>query len=197
MTIAGILRRKFGRAKSASFLRNTRGATAVEFAMVAPIFLLMLGVILETGLMLFTEYVLQTSVQDAARWVRTGRAQEAKLSATQFKAKVCETAGLMINCNSKVTVYLASAANFTALNTLVPSYLSIGAKSDGTTDPQPFSCGGPSEAVALIATYDWEFTIPYFMDFFGNISGNKKRRMAGFAMFKNEPFPSVAGNKCT
>lgn len=176
--------------------KNESGATAVEFAMVSPVFFLMIGCILETGLMLFTEYVLQTSVQEAARLVRTGQAQTQQLTATLFKNKVCDLAGLIINCDSKVTVFMTSAATFAALDTATPSYLNVGTKDDGSPNPGSFNCGQPSQAVALIATYDWEFTIPYFMDFFGNIAANKKRRIAGFAMFKNEPWPT-GGNSCT
>jgi hypothetical protein len=159
--------------------------------MVAPVFFLLLFVIVETGLMLFTEYVLQTSVQEAARFVRTGQAQGAGMAASDLKGKVCRLANVIINCNSKVTVYVASAANFAALKTAMPSYLGIGKKPDGSPGPSSFQCGGANAAVGIIATYDWDFSIPYFMNFLSNMSGNTKtRRLAGFAMFKNEPFPS-------
>ena len=173
------------------YRKDSSGATAVEFAMIAPLFFLMLGVILETGVMLFTEYVLQTSVQEAARLVRTGQAQSASMAANDLKSKICRLAGVIINCNGKVTVYTASAANFSALKGIMPSYLGVGKKADGSPGPSSFSCGGPSAAVGMIATYDWDFNIPYFMDFMANMPGNNStRRLAGFAMFKNEPFPS-------
>lgn len=184
------------RAKRKRYVKNESGATAVEFAMVSPVFFLMLGITLETGLMLFTEYVLQTSVQEAARLVRTGQAQASNLNAAAFKSKICNLAGLIINCNSNVSVYMATASNFTNLNNVVPSSLSIGQKSDGTPGPASFDCGGPSQAVALIATYDWKFTIPYFMSYFANF-GSDTRRLTGFAMFKNEPFPTSGAAKCT
>jgi TadE-like protein len=179
------------------FLKNSNGATALEFAMVGPLFFLMLGVILETGLMLFTEYVIQTGVQDAARLVRTGQAQDAAMAAADLKGKICNLAGVIIDCPGKVTVYVASATDFAVLKASMPSYLGIGKKADGTPGPSSYSCGGPSAAVGIIATYDWDFNIPYFMDFLSNMSGNSKtRRLAGFAMFKNEPFPSTT-NSCS
>lgn len=173
------------------YRKDSSGATAVEFAMIAPLFFLMLGVILETGVMLFTEYVLQTSVQEAARLVRTGQAQTAAMSATQLKDKICNLAGVIINCTGRVTVYTASATNFSTLKASMPSYLGVGKKADGTPGPSSFNCGGPSASVGMIATYDWDFNIPYFMGFMSNMPGNTTtRRLAGFAMFKNEPFPS-------
>jgi Flp pilus assembly protein TadG len=173
------------------FRRDSSGATAVEFALIAPLFFTMLFVIAETGLMLFTEYVLQTSVQEAARLVRTGQAQSAGMAAGDLKNKVCRLASIIINCNANVTVYVASANDFSALKTAMPSYLGVGKKADGTPGPTSFQCGGPNSAVGMIITYDWNFHVPYFMSFLANMSGNTKtRRLVGFAMFKNEPFPS-------
>ncbi len=196
-----------GRALADRFRKNSSGATAVEFAMVVPLFILMLGIIVETGLMMFTEYVLQTSVQEAARIVRTGQAQEEKLTVAQFKTKICRIAKIIMACESKVTVYMKSALTFDALATSMNSYMTVGVKPDGTTDAPTFQCGKRDEMVALIATYDWNFQLLYIwntagvkvgiMDYFGNLNGGKTRRMAGFAMFKNEPFPSVSTNVCS
>lgn len=192
LRMAGELVRK----KCRLYRKNESGVTVIEFAFLAPLFFLILFVMIETGLMLFTEYVLQTSVQEAARAVRTGQAQEQKWSANQFKERVCRLAKGIINCESKVTVYMNAEANFTTLAAGSPGYTSVGKKVDGTTDPMPFDCGLPNEAVSLIATYDWEFATPLFMHYFGNINGGDARRLVGFAMFKNEPFPAVAGNVC-
>ena len=96
-----------------------------------------------------------------------------------------------MNCTGKVTVYMKAEANFNALST-IPSYMDVGAtKADGTAGVNNFKCGGPNQAVALIATYDWDFVFPYFMSYFGNMNGNKTRRLGAYAMFRNEPFPAV------
>ncbi len=179
------------------FAHDESAAAAVEFALVAPLFFLMLGVVLETGLMLFTEYVLQTSAQEAARLVRTGQAHEKKMTAQMFKAEVCKLTSVVIDCQNKVTVYLRADDKFTTLASNTPSYLNIGPAEDGSPTATVYNCGKPADVVALIATYDWDFFIPYFMKFLGNRKNNTSRRMAGFAMFRNEPFPTVAGNACT
>ena len=49
------------------FKRSQGGATAVEFALVAAPFLYLLMAIFETGLMLFSEYVIENGVAKAAR----------------------------------------------------------------------------------------------------------------------------------
>jgi hypothetical protein len=174
-------------------VKNEDGVTAIEFAAIAPLFFLLMGSLMETGIMLFTEYVMQTSVQEAARLVRTGQAHTEALSATQFKTKICESASVISNCESRVTVYLAAAATFDDL--VVPSHLAVGnAYGGGGGDGSEFDCGSPEQAVALIATFDWEFTMPFMQEQFGNVDGDTKRRLAGIYMFRNEPFP--AGGNC-
>jgi hypothetical protein len=180
------------------FKKNDSGVAAIEFAFLGPTFLLLLGVVLETGLMLFTEYVIQTSVQDAARLVRTGQAQSANLSVADFKQKVCKLAGIMVNCNN-ITVWMKPASNFDSLRSDFPDYLNIGPQfsiTDPTPVPPVYDCGDPGEVVGLIATYDYNFKIPFFMSYYSNRNNGKTRRIAGFAMFKNEPFPPPPGVTC-
>lgn len=172
------------------FAKSDSGATAVEFSLVAFPFFMLMGCIMETGIMLFSEYSIQAGVQEAAREIRTGQAQTASLSAAAFKNKICEITGIVINCQSALTVYVRPANTFASLSAILPSYLNVGAKPDGTPNPTSFNCGGPSQAAAVIATYDWDFTMP-FMKFLGNINGGEKRRLYGLAIFQNEPFTAT------
>ena len=176
------------------FANSESGAAAVEFSIVAFPFFMLMGCICETGIMLFSEYAIQAGVQDAAREIRTGQAQNASLSAADFKSKICDLAGIVIDCESELTVYVKPANTFIALETVMPSYLNVGAKPDGTPNPTSYDCGGPSQAAAVIATYDWKFTMP-FMKFLGNINNGAARRLYGLAIFQNEPFP--AGTSCS
>lgn len=172
-----------------NFWRADDGVTAIEFAFVAPPFLLLMGMILETGLMLFTEYALQASVQEAARTIRTGSAQTAAYNVTNFKQEICKHAKTVPNCESKLAVDVTKATKFSTLT--LPSYLNVGKKDDGTMNPASYNCGGPKDAVGVTATYDWTFILPTYI---GNINGGKARRLSGVAVFRNEPFP--AGTSC-
>lgn len=182
------------------FLRNDDGVTAIEFAFLGPLFGIGLLVTLETSLMLFTEYVIQTSVQEAARLVRTGQAQNKEFDAADFKEAICSIAKFAFNCDANLTVYLNTAPTFAALEASTPSYITITGGAFGATNgepnPAPFQCGQPSEAVALIATYDWRIATPWVMDGFANVVDSRTRRIVGFSMFRNEPFPA-GGKSCT
>lgn len=179
---------KFARLTS-RFAKAERGSVAIEFALVALPFFMLIGVIIESGVILFVESTLQASVQEAARLVRTGQAQSGAYSAADFKAKICKTANILIDCTAGVTVYMSSSTNFATLKAALPSFLNVGMKADGTPNATSFVCGGPSATTAVVATYDWKLVM-LGMDYMGNFNGNKIRRIVGFSMFQNEPFPS-------
>ena len=167
-------------------LKSESGATAVEFGLVAFPFFMLLGCICETGIMLFSEYAIQSGVQDASRLIRTGQAQTAGMNAAAFKAKICATAGIVFDCAAGLTVYVRpSTTTFAGLQSVLPSYINV-----GPTDPTSYNCGLASNPVGVIATYDWKFTMP-FMQFLGNIAGGTKRRLSGIAIFQNEPFATT------
>jgi Flp pilus assembly protein TadG len=168
------------------FLKSQTGAAAVEFALVAGPFFFVLGSICETGLMLFTDYLLQNSVQEGARVVRTGQVTmtdgSLKMSESEFKAIICDSLSLIVDCDATVTVYVNSANTFAELQSNVADPITVGP--GGSIG---FTPGGQLKSAAVIATYDWDFTFP-FMDFLGNIDGGSKRRLYGLAVFRNEPF---------
>lgn len=190
------------------FLGNDDGVTAIEFAMLGPLFIVGMLVTFESSLILFTEYVIQTSVQEAARLVRTGQAQsymkpgmaQPGMTPAQFKTAICSIAKFAFDCEKNLTVYMNTATTFAALEATTPPYLTITGGAFGKTgsvvNPPPFKCGQPSEAVALIATYDWRIATPWIMSGFANVAGDdRKRRLVGFSMFRNEPFPA-GGTSC-
>ena len=53
--------------KDDRFLKNQNGATAVEFAVILPLLLLLIFGIIEFGLLLFNRHVITNSVREAAR----------------------------------------------------------------------------------------------------------------------------------
>ena len=171
------------------------GATTVEFAFVALPFFGLLGVIIETGSMMFVEYGLQSGVQEAARQARTGQAQTGGMSAAQYKTLICQNAALVSSCGSKLTVYANSYSSWAQLAASMPSFTNIGVKDDGTPNPNAYKLGAPTCPSALVATYDWQFMMP-MMNYMGNIQGGTARRLVGFAMFQTEPYPTNGGTTC-
>ena len=180
--------RKRLRAVSKRYLGSEHGATAVEFAMVAGPFFLVLGVTIETGLMMFSEYALQSAVLDSGRLIRTGQAQKGNFDVAAFKTAICSTANVVMDCQNKVTVYVNhSATTFAQLNSTVPAFLSIGPSVTNQPYPVTYSTGSQLQPVAVVATYDWYFVMPG-MSYLGNVMSNSARRLVGYSIFLTEPY---------
>ena len=137
------------------------------------------GWIVETAMVLSTEYFLQQSVEDASRRIRIGKVATDATNATQFKALVCAQLWVVTNCSGTVAIWVNNAADFATL--APPQPLTV-----DTGDTLPYVPGVGQRAVAVIATYDWTFTVPG-MTFLSNVSGSK-RRLQGVSVFRNEPF---------
>ena len=58
-----------------------------------------------------------------------------------------------------------------------------------------YKTGQPSQPAAVIATYDWNFTM-VGMGFLANLPGTSTRRLIGFSIFQNEPFPGTGQATC-
>jgi Flp pilus assembly protein TadG len=84
-----LFKRKLGR----------RGAFALEFALVAPFFLVMLFVVFEVSYDEFMQEVLDNALQSAARQVQIGNTQAAT-SSTFVQNYFCPYGNGLLNCNS-------------------------------------------------------------------------------------------------
>lgn len=144
------------RVRSWAWLHNERGATAVEFALVAvPFFMLITGII-GMGLYFFTSNALDHGVEAAARKIRTGEAQKGDITVAQFKQLVCDEAGTYINC-SKLHVLMQSAQSWSDLspescitdNSMSPS------TGEGDDLISEYS-GGAKSVVLVTVCYQWE-----------------------------------------
>ena len=137
------------------FRSDERGATAIEFAMVAiPFFGLLFGII-QVSLVLFIGEALQTSLNAAARPIMTGEAANAGLTLATFKAKVCD--GIPILSCDKIRIQVQA---FTT-----PSAIDPDSPDPQCFDPEqaaPASCydpGGPNDFVIIRAGYPWPISI--------------------------------------
>jgi Flp pilus assembly protein TadG len=180
-----------GRKLLRRYVKSERGATAVEFAFVGGPFLYMLGVIIEAGSMLFTQFALQNAVQDTARTIRTGQVQACGLSSSGFKTKMCTAAGYLPQCASKALVNVQTASNFSNLKATMVNPLTVGFNPDGTAPPLSWAPGTAQTAQGVVVTMDWSFHLPW-MSMLANTGDTTKRRLVGMAIFRNEPFPSGA-----
>lgn len=154
------------------FLGDRKGAAAVEFAFVAPVFLLFVFFILDVGLGLFTQVVLDNAVASAARQIQIGSASAS--SAAGIRSLVCaKTLSLVPSCKSNLQVWAGSGATFGAITP--PTLSSKGLSS------QAFATGGTGAYVLLEVAYPRPFSVPV-------LEGVRSQLIVSAVAFESEPY---------
>ena len=168
------------------FLRARRGATAIEFAIIAtPFFVLLFGII-ELGMVFMVSLTLQNATDNAARKIRTGAFQTGGSAAkADFKTLVCSSMSwLSAPCSSKLTVAVQTFANFTAAGTSGPA-------AAATFNPNNtcFTTGQPGDIVLVRAYNQWDVFTPLLDASLVNMgAGSGKRLISAATSFRNEPY---------
>jgi Flp pilus assembly protein TadG len=168
--------------RSRSFGRDRRGATIVEFALVAtPFFLLLCGV-LETGVVFFGSSVLEKATLDAARLVRTGQVQTGNMTQQQFHDYICGEISPLLPC-SGLQVDVEAFDSFDDVVITPP----IDANGNLDTDLTNYATGHAGDIVLVRTFYTWNIVTPLISPLLANLS-NGKRLLTSTAAFRNEPF---------
>ncbi len=165
------------------FGRNEKGATAIEFSLVAIPFFGLMFAILEIGIAFFAQQTLDTALQMSARLIRTGIAQEQSYDSTTFKTSICNRIGIMFDCG-KLKIDVRPIGTFDSSNPPPPL------DEDGNLTDQDFiyTPGKGGDIVLVRAFYEWPSTMKLVYFSLAN-TGNGTYLMAATAAFKNEPFP--------
>jgi Flp pilus assembly protein TadG len=164
------------------FVRDTNGAAAIEFAILAlPLFMLIFG-ILELAAMFFVDTALDAALHKNSRLIRTGQAVEKATSLAGFKAAVCEDMVYLLNCETKLLVVANVVSNISTTAALMP------ADSDGNvTITERFNIGYGSDYILVQAFLPWSPVVPlYSLSSQKFVDGNYV--LGAAVLFRNEPF---------
>ena len=177
-------RNRFG-----AFIRDRKGATAVEFALIAAPFLALIAGLIQVFLLFFAQSVLENAVRASARQILTGQVQtqDASLSSAAamaaFHQIVCNNADALFTCTG-LMVDVEVANNWSSANTAMPTltYDSNG----NVTNTWQFNPGNAGDIVVVRVVYLWPV-------FFGPLAfnwanqANGSREIMASAAFQNEP----------
>ena len=98
------------------FIKNRKGASAVEFAIVAPIFLALTFTTFEVAWFYFVNASVDAATIDIARFVRTGQAQKGGFDKESFfEDVVCPKLSFLEDCESRITAEVQVFATYEAL----------------------------------------------------------------------------------
>lgn len=171
-------------ARLAAFVREDRGATAIEFALLGVPFFALIGAILETAIIFLASQMLDAAVEDSSRLIRTGQAQTANYTVDNFRTAICSELYGLFNC-SNLMIKVNTVTNF-ASATAPASPLDPTDPSKWTLVPA-FSPGIGNNVVMVQVYYKWPVTLR-LGGFNLATNSDGTRLMGSVRVFANEPF---------
>lgn len=180
------------------FRRRQDGATAVEFALVAPAFFLVLWGAVEVGMLGLASTLLEGAVREAARVGITGYAPEGTTRTDHIKNTVKKYTVNLLDID-KLTIDTKSYTGFDAIGKAEDfvdkspyngkwdageSFTDTNGNGQWDSDQGKSGLGDPGSVVLYTLSYDWNWFAGYAKDIFG-VPGVTLR--AAVAV-RNEPY---------
>ncbi len=176
--------RPLWRRRLGAFTSDLRGVAAVEFALIAfPFFVLIFGLI-EVVMIFILTSTLDYGVMEAARRVRTGELQNAGQGLTEFKTAVCGELFNLLDCDTKLMIDVRKFDTFAATDFDKPP---VDKNGNLKQDQFGFAPGGADDIVVVRVFYTWSLLTPVISAPMANMSGGR-RLLISTATFRNEPF---------
>jgi len=163
--------------------RARDGSAAVEFGMIAlPFFILLFG-ILEIGLLLLVDAVVETAVSDMGRLVRTGQAQQGALTPAALKQKLCNQMSVFAgDCPKRAFIDVRMVENYS-------DPIADDPLKSGVFDPSvlEYSPGNPGDRVLVRVWYEQPIITPFIAQAVSHTKDHKVMLTTSMA-FRNEPY---------
>ncbi|MBP2442894.1 TadE/TadG family type IV pilus assembly protein [Rhizobium leguminosarum] len=147
--------------------RSREGAAAIEFALLAIPYFLVIFAILETFVAFAAEELVSNAVDTMSRKMRTGQitynlGRTTDMNRTQFRQAFCDEISILIRCStnevatpSKLYVDVQTFSSFSAIPTTIPK-LSTDKYADLNTAAFKYAPGGAGTINMVRAYYRWE-----------------------------------------
>ena len=138
------------------FLQSRAGVTMVEFALVGPLFLLLTFAIVDNGLVLFMQTVLDNATREAARQIEIGKVQLSGDSdgTGLFKTTLCDNLGGLIPCNSLQWRVQSNATAFSSMSA------TVAVNGSGNMTTTGFNAGTAQSFVLVQVAYKQPYMVP-------------------------------------
>lgn len=176
----------FSASKRRLFLKSRGGASAVEFAIIAPVFFALAFSIIEAGYFFFINSAVDAATLKAARLVRTGQVQENAIDKNAFFAEICNIVDLFGDCSSQLTVDVQRFSSFTDLSADIAAPICRNA-SRADLSSIPYNTGDPRDIVRVRICYLHKTINPALGIKLEETDGSEKKIIAT-SIFRNEPF---------
>jgi Flp pilus assembly protein TadG len=168
--------------------RERNGAAALEFALIAIPFLMLVMGVLEIAMLYLVSTTLENATSDAARQIRTGTFQNGStVTAANFVSQICselDWLGSASSCSSNLFVDVRTYASYTAI--AEPNPIS---NQQITQASLTFAPGAAGSIVMVRAFYRWQLFTPGLDLMVATLNGGSTL-ISATAAFKNEPYGS-------
>lgn len=185
--------------------RSRDGAAAIEFALLAIPYFVVIFAILETFIAFAAEELVSNAVDTMSRRMRTGQVtynlgRATDMTQTQFRQAFCNEIAILISCSateaatpSKLYLDVQTFATFSAIPTTIPK-LSTDRYSDINTAAIKYSPGAAGSINMLRAYYRWEIITDLVRPYITTIrpsdgSMPTQYLIIATAAFQNEQYP--------
>lgn len=170
--------------KLRGFRRDSSGATAIEFAMLALPFALLSFAILETTVSFTAQQVMNHAADRIGRQIRTGQITLDNTTAAQFRAIICDQISIIVGDGCPELVYDLNHYNKFSD---VPKTIPIGADGDIDSTGFTFNPGGEGTINSLRIFYRWPVMTDVMRSSMENLP-NGKTLLFATVTWQNEPF---------
>ncbi len=180
------------------FGRDERGATFMEFALVGPMFIFLLLAIIEIGLTMLTQFILDGGARTAARLVMTGQVQQGG-GISAFQSALCSQVESLLPSCSGVLFEVQTFANFSSIS-FTPCNTDANPAPTGSV-ACPFVPGTGGQVVGVRVSYARPYIVPWVGECLttGHCwlgvgtsasapSGTYTTTLMSTVVFQNEPF---------
>lgn len=173
------------RSAARSFARSRRGSVAVEFALLALPFSLLIFAILETSVAYVAQQAITNATDDVARQLRTGVLKSSDVTGGKLKQIICARIPVLItqNCSSQLLVDLENYPSFDKVPTTIPF--------DGTGDIDTsgfkVAPGDSTSINQLRVFYRWPVMTDIMRQRISNLP-NGKTLLYATDTWQNEPY---------
>jgi Flp pilus assembly pilin Flp len=180
-----------------SVIRNEAGVTAVEFALIAPVFMLIVAGIIEISLIMFTATVMESATNITSRVGKTGYIAVGKTRQQQIIDTVnAKTAGFLNP--AKITVTSEVYSDFDDVGQPEPcisppsapcsgvagiNFMDINGNGSWDADMAAAGLGNAGDVVVYKISYPWSVTTPIISSIIGKLYTITAR-----SVIRNEPF---------
>lgn len=184
--------RKVERARSfRRFVRDRRGATALEFALLALPFALLVFAILESCISFAGQEVMANITDDVARQLRTGQLRPADVAGTKLTTLICGKLQIIVStdCPQQLLVDLREYTTFADAATASFQIQNGDVVLMQGTNSQPFAnTPGLAESKNMLRVfYKWPVMTDLMAKSMANLSGGRTLHFASVT-WQNEPF---------